>query len=72
MCLISAVDPCMSFQVRRRHETKTIEPTAPLAPSHGGTSDRCSSGPDPSAPAEATTECSSVAGFRASARSRDF
>jgi hypothetical protein len=25
VCLISAVEPCMSFQVRRRHETKTIE-----------------------------------------------
>ena len=25
VCLISAVEPCMSFQVRRRHETKTID-----------------------------------------------
>ena len=25
VCLSSAVEPCMSFQVRRRHETKTIE-----------------------------------------------
>ncbi|HEX4816175.1 MAG TPA: hypothetical protein VFV66_25810 [Nonomuraea sp.] len=25
VCLISAVEPCMSFQVRRRHETKRIE-----------------------------------------------
>lgn len=25
VCLVSAVEPCMSFQVRRRHETKTIE-----------------------------------------------
>lgn len=31
VCLISAVEPCMSFQVRRRHETKTIELFRPRA-----------------------------------------